>query len=136
MPTKMEQTGCSETSTYKIQTPGNYPEESLQQSEHVGSLKSRINVLDVPVCFFTNRSRKVQRQKATTGGDLVKAETYLLVTSTNQFVLQSDITSVLMGLHGLCPRGMNWLTALLLPPDHTSNVFKPKYDGNRIRQLF
>jgi len=24
---KMEQTECSETSAYKIQTPGNYPEE-------------------------------------------------------------------------------------------------------------
>ena len=27
---KMEQTGCSETSAYKIQTPGNYPEENIQ----------------------------------------------------------------------------------------------------------
>jgi len=27
---KMEQTECSETSEYKIQTPGNYPEESIQ----------------------------------------------------------------------------------------------------------
>jgi len=27
----MEQTECSETSAYKIQTPGNYPEESIQQ---------------------------------------------------------------------------------------------------------
>ena len=44
---KMEQTQCSETLTYKIQTPGNYPEESIQQSEH-RSLKSRINILDVP----------------------------------------------------------------------------------------
>jgi len=33
---------CSETSAYKIQTPGNYPEESIQHSEHSGSLKSRI----------------------------------------------------------------------------------------------
>jgi hypothetical protein len=30
----MEQTECSETSAYKIQTPGNYPEESVQRSEH------------------------------------------------------------------------------------------------------
>ena len=29
---KMEQTECSETSAYKIQTPGNYPEESTQHS--------------------------------------------------------------------------------------------------------
>jgi len=28
---KMEETECSETSAYKIQTPGNYPEESIQE---------------------------------------------------------------------------------------------------------
>ena len=28
---KMEQTECSEMSAYKIQTPGNYPEENIQQ---------------------------------------------------------------------------------------------------------
>jgi len=41
-PMKMEQTECSETSAYKIQTPGNYPEESIQHSEHGESLKSQI----------------------------------------------------------------------------------------------
>jgi hypothetical protein len=39
---KMEQTECSEMSAYKIQTPGNYPEENIQQAEHGESLKSRI----------------------------------------------------------------------------------------------
>jgi len=39
---KMEQTVCSKTSAYKIQTPGNYPEESIQHSEHGESLKSRM----------------------------------------------------------------------------------------------
>jgi hypothetical protein len=29
LPMKMEQTECSETSAYKMQTPGNYPEESI-----------------------------------------------------------------------------------------------------------
>jgi hypothetical protein len=29
-PMMMERTECSETSAYKIQTPGNYPEESIQ----------------------------------------------------------------------------------------------------------
>jgi hypothetical protein len=29
---KTEQTECSETLAYKIQMPGNYPEESLQQN--------------------------------------------------------------------------------------------------------
>ena len=41
-PTKLEGTERSETSAYKIQTPGNYPEESVQHSEHGKSLKSRI----------------------------------------------------------------------------------------------
>jgi len=41
-PIKMEQTKCSETSAYNIQAPGNYPEESMQHSEHGESLKSRI----------------------------------------------------------------------------------------------
>ena len=31
-PMKMEHTACSETSAYKIQTPGHYPEESIQQN--------------------------------------------------------------------------------------------------------
>jgi len=31
-------------SAYKIQTPGNYPEESRQHSEHGESLKSRIGL--------------------------------------------------------------------------------------------
>jgi hypothetical protein len=30
LPMKMEQAECSETSAYKIQTPGNYPEENIQ----------------------------------------------------------------------------------------------------------
>jgi len=40
-PMKMEQTECSETSAYKIQMLRNYPEESIQHSEHGESLKSR-----------------------------------------------------------------------------------------------
>jgi len=42
LPMKMEQTECSETSAYKIQTPGNYLEESIQHSEHSESLKSGV----------------------------------------------------------------------------------------------
>ena len=40
-PMKMEQKVCSEILAYKIQTPGNYPEESIQHSEYGESLKSR-----------------------------------------------------------------------------------------------
>jgi hypothetical protein len=48
---KMEQTECSETSAYKIQTSENYPEESTQHPENGESLKSRIhlNMLNVAV---------------------------------------------------------------------------------------
>jgi len=35
-------TECSETSAHKIQMPVNYPEESIQHSEHGKSLKSRM----------------------------------------------------------------------------------------------
>jgi hypothetical protein len=34
-------TECSETSAYNIQTPGNYPEENIQHTEHGESLKSK-----------------------------------------------------------------------------------------------
>ena len=47
MPMKMEQTECSETSAYKIQTPGNYPKESIQHTEHGESLKLRIHFVYV-----------------------------------------------------------------------------------------
>jgi hypothetical protein len=36
---KMEQAECPETSAFKLQTPGNYPKESIQQTEHGESLK-------------------------------------------------------------------------------------------------
>jgi len=42
LPRKIEQTECSEMLAYKIQTPGNYPEESIQHSEQGESLKSGI----------------------------------------------------------------------------------------------
>jgi len=39
---KMEETECFETSAYKIQTLGNYPEENVQHRHYVISRKSRI----------------------------------------------------------------------------------------------
>jgi hypothetical protein len=46
---RVEETECSETSAYKIQTPGNYPEENIQHTEHGESLKSRIQLILFPV---------------------------------------------------------------------------------------
>jgi len=42
---KMEQTECSETSAYTLQTPGNHPKERIQHSVHGESLKSRMFIL-------------------------------------------------------------------------------------------
>ena len=39
-PLKLEQTECSETSAYKIQTPGNYPEESVQLKPYISEAVS------------------------------------------------------------------------------------------------
>jgi hypothetical protein len=36
----MEQTECSETLAFKLQTPENHPEESARHSEQGGNLKS------------------------------------------------------------------------------------------------
>jgi len=47
-PMKMEQTVCSETSAYKIQTPRNHPKERIQHSEHGEILKS------IKTLFFPN----------------------------------------------------------------------------------
>ena len=50
----MEQTECFESSAYKVQTPGNHPEESIQHSECGQSLKSRTCMICwTPVCNAT-----------------------------------------------------------------------------------
>jgi len=53
---KVEQTEYSETLAYKIQTPGNHPDDSIQHSEHGESLKSRkikynSLIAAIPLCF-------------------------------------------------------------------------------------
>jgi hypothetical protein len=45
-------TDCFETTAYKFQTHANYPEESIQYSEHVERLKWRIRPLAVNVFLF------------------------------------------------------------------------------------
>jgi hypothetical protein len=42
---KMEQTDCSETLAFKLQTPANHPAESIRRSEHGESLKSRRSIV-------------------------------------------------------------------------------------------
>jgi hypothetical protein len=42
---KMEQTECSETLAFKLQTPRNKPEERIRHSKHGKSFKSRIDMI-------------------------------------------------------------------------------------------
>jgi len=53
-PMKMGQTECSETLAYKIQMPGDYPEENIQHSEHGKSLKSRIKLVTFSLLATVN----------------------------------------------------------------------------------
>jgi hypothetical protein len=53
LPAYEDGTECSETLAYEIRTPGNYPEESIQHSEHGESLKSRIIIINYS--FSTQR---------------------------------------------------------------------------------
>jgi len=50
LPAYEDGTECSETSAYKLQTPGNYPEENIQHPEHSESLKSRMVTRFRTVC--------------------------------------------------------------------------------------
>ena len=53
LPMKMEETECSETSEFKLQTPGNYPEESIQHIEQGESLKCRVllSIKSIKICI-------------------------------------------------------------------------------------
>jgi hypothetical protein len=52
LPIKMEQTECSKTSAYKIQTPGNYPEENIQL---LGDTVACSTSETVAICIIRNR---------------------------------------------------------------------------------
>jgi hypothetical protein len=48
LPMKIEQTVCSETSAYKFQTPGNYPEENTQQGQFIPAKVTERNRMEDP----------------------------------------------------------------------------------------
>ena len=52
LPMKMEQTGCSETSAYKFQTPRNYPKESIQQHSFFTAEDSRMHQKSLSVSNY------------------------------------------------------------------------------------
>ena len=53
LPAYEDGTVCFETSAYKIQTPENYTEESIQHLEHGETLKSR----NFPFVVLINKAR-------------------------------------------------------------------------------
>jgi hypothetical protein len=53
LPAYEDGTECSETSAYKLQTSGNYPEESIQHSEQGESLKSSIIIFVTKIVHCT-----------------------------------------------------------------------------------
>jgi hypothetical protein len=48
----MEQTECSETLAYKIQTPGNYPEESTPRDLFVATWSNELHKGSFPARYF------------------------------------------------------------------------------------
>jgi hypothetical protein len=56
-PMKMENRECSETSEYKIQTPGNHPKERIQYSEQGEIFKSNVRY----TCLFQQLAVKTRK---------------------------------------------------------------------------
>jgi hypothetical protein len=54
----MEQTECSETSAYKIQTLGNYPEENIQQLLCWNPLSTAAITLPIYAAEFDGRTEQ------------------------------------------------------------------------------
>jgi hypothetical protein len=95
LPMKMEQTECSETSAYKIQTPGNYPEENIQ---HWPCLSMDLYVLGAVTCSCTQSKSRPHVHKAftclctKTVMSLYKGEWYLYVHRTVTCNAHTEVT--------------------------------------------
>jgi len=59
----MEQTVCSETSAYKIQTPGNYPEENIQHRLRMFENRVLRKIFGPKRDEFTGEWRKLHNQE-------------------------------------------------------------------------
>jgi hypothetical protein len=81
-PMKMEQTECSETSAYKIQTPGNYPEDSIQHSEHGESLKSSTFTLFRTTFMFFNILQEYSKKSCIIFSKTVYHIEYVYINNT------------------------------------------------------
>jgi len=59
LPMKMEQIECFETSEHRIQTSGNYPEKSIQHSEHGEILKKKKVDADARSAYYVKKHKSV-----------------------------------------------------------------------------
>jgi hypothetical protein len=68
LPMKMEQTECSETSAYKFQKPGNYPEENITtyRTRRKFEIKNTLHVSD-GLCVHHQESKTVHTASYYTG---------------------------------------------------------------------
>jgi len=75
---KMEQAECSETSAYKIQRPGYYPEVNIQHTKHGESLKSRkSHMLDKPKEASLHDTMNIRKPSVTIATDPVSQNTLM-----------------------------------------------------------
>ena len=56
VPMKVEQIECSETSVYKIQTPGNYPEENIQLKKFSTKLAETLKCTKIYTKIYENKN--------------------------------------------------------------------------------
>jgi len=59
----MEETECSETSAYKIQTPGNYPEENIQHVQNWNKYIRKKKRIVRQVCYLRELNRDTRTTK-------------------------------------------------------------------------
>jgi hypothetical protein len=80
----MEQIECSETLAYKIQTPGNHPEENIQHTEHGESLKSKKDFFLSVIHKLPDRWRKyIANQGDYVGKQQFQIQRIIFVLFTN-----------------------------------------------------
>jgi len=92
LPAYEDGTVCSETSAYKIRSPGNYPEESIQHSERGQSLKSRKCYNYKPQMKFlnhTNDGNFLPNDSSAYGEDAMKTNYYSVMN--NSFSIKTKL---------------------------------------------
>ena len=94
---KMEQGECSKMSAFKIQTPENYPEESIQHSEH-GKIKN-----ESELSVFDDELLNTSKRMSCTAATGIIGEICVNMPPLVYMTRQSKATD-----HQLTPGTLNW----------------------------